>query len=125
MGQTTGPEPLDHRPRLIAVVADDQAAEQRAVVGREDGCRSLESGADTIRCRRGRAARRDVTHPVEPELADHVLPGDPHPALRLQRPPFTTGRHRLAGSPRRHALPDRPTPHPDLEPFALDLDEHA
>ena len=82
MGETTRPEALEHRRRLVAVVADDEPAEQRRVIGRKRRRPSFDRGADAVRRDRERRSRGDVAHPVDAELADDVLPRDSTGASR-------------------------------------------
>ena len=97
--QAARPEPLDHRRRLVAVVADHQAPGQRGLVGGQAAAPRSMSAAHAVR-RRGQRARRgaDVAEPVDVELADDVLPGD------ARRP----RRRRAARARRRRARGRRP-----------------
>ena len=63
MREPTRPEPVDHRPRLITIVADNQAAEQCTVVVWECGRGTFNRPAHAVRCDSNRTALVDVACP--------------------------------------------------------------
>ncbi len=123
VAQAGGPEAVDHRRRLVPVVADEQPARQRRPVRRERGGAPLDQLAHPVRRRRGRRAGRHVAEPVDVELAHDVLPRDTSSSTRRQRDPVAVDAHPIAGVPLRDAQATGATAHPHLVALSVD-DQH-
>ncbi len=99
MGEAARPEPIDHRPRLIPIIADNQATEQRTVVIGERRRGTLNCPAHAVRCNSNRTALVNVTCPVEVEFANDVLPRNTTSSLRIKLRATATHRNPLPTAP--------------------------
>ena len=99
MREAARPKPIDHRPRLIPIVADDEPTKQCTVVVRERGRGTLNCPAHAVRCDSNRTALVNVTRPVEVEFADDVLPRNTTSSLRIKLRATATHRNPLPTAP--------------------------
>jgi len=99
MGETARPEPVDHRLRLIPIVADNEPTEQCTIIVRECGRCALDRTAHPVRCDSNRTTLVNVARPVEVKFADNVLPRNPTSPLRIELRAPTAHRDPLAATP--------------------------
>ena len=123
MRQSARPEALHHVERLITVVTDHQAAEQRALGHRHPRRPALDHAANTIRSSRHGATAVDIGRPVELEHPDDVLRGDPPRPIIRQRSPSSAHRDPFTGAPVGDPTLLSPAPAPHLEPLTVDGDD--
>ena len=99
MREAARPEPVDHRPWLIPIVANNQATEQCTVVVGERRRGTLNCPAHAVRCNSNRTALVNVTCPVEVEFANDVLPRNTTSSLRIKLRATATHRNPLPTTP--------------------------
>jgi hypothetical protein len=99
MGEAARPKPIDHRPRLIPIVADNQAAEQRTVVIGECRRGTFNCPAHAVRCDSNRTALINVACPDKVEFANDVLPRNSTSPLRIELCAPATHRNPLPTAP--------------------------
>ena len=107
----------------MPIIADDQPTEQRPVVAGQLVGATLDRLPNAVRGTVEWATGTHVAGPLEPELADHVLPRDPTLALVVEAAPLAVHHHELATTPAIDTYPQRPPASPHLEPFAVDLEQ--
>ena len=106
------PEALHHLRRLVAIVADDEAAGQGGTIGREVGRTPRDHVTDAVRGIGGAAAGPAVAQPVGLELAHDVLRRDAPQPVGIERDTIAGDPHLVTGLPRRGALGDGRGPGP-------------
>ena len=125
MREAARPKPVNHRPRLIPIVADNEPTEQcPIVVGERCRC-TFDRTAYPVRCDSNRTAFVDIARPVEVEFADDVLPRNSAGPLPIEFCALTTHRDPLPATPLADSkLPGSPS-RPDLITLTVDVDNHA
>ena len=125
MSQAAGAEPLEHVGRLVRVVADDQTPGQRRVVVGQHVRRFGDELAYAVRCHGERPPVPTVAEALRDELPDDVLPRDSVDTIRIERRSLAEHPDDVAALPPVDTKATRAAADPQLEAFAVDLEDHT
>ena len=123
--EPAGAEAIDHRRRLLGVVAEHETAEQGGVAVWKRPRPAGKDVADTIRRAIERPTWGDLGHPCQRELSDDVLRGDALSTIRIERIAHATDEHPITRGPLGHTEALGAASRPVLEPFPLHLEHRS